>query len=69
MTSLKEKLKMSHLRISEEKLSELRERMMNHGVDENDVAVVVVTASELDDLIKASRFLLEIRAFLQDVSR
>jgi NifB/MoaA-like Fe-S oxidoreductase len=57
--------------MTKKKLAELRERMMNHstvsariatlkGVADADIAVVVVTANELDDLIRMAERLMSL---------
>ena len=51
-------------KLTKEKLAELSQRMMNHDVDENDVAIVKVTAAELEELIDAATLLRTIKVIL-----
>ena len=60
---------MAKLTIDEEKLEELRDRMMKHDVDENDVAVVRVTAAELEELIDVYAMFLKMQRFWHEVNR
>ena len=55
--------------LTEEKLEALRHQMINHGVDENDVAVVVITAADLEEIIETLESLLAVRKLFLEVSR
>lgn len=55
--------------VSGEKIRQLRHQLVNHGVDENDVAVVVITAADLEEIIDTLESLLAVRELFLEVSR